>query len=101
VKILRADFSAFDLVHVPEEQNSRTYLLSKLASSGKGGRKRLIIQETLNSPTKTAKGLSEVDHLEVLHISPEEGRKHRFMIQETLKVPRITIHEMPEDEPFM
>jgi len=100
VKILRAAFSAFDLVHVPREQNSRAYLLAKLASSGKGGRQRSVIQKTLKSPRTTAKGLSNVDHLEVLEISPKEGRQHQPMIQETLKVSRITIHELPEDEPF-
>jgi len=39
-KILRAVFSAFDLVRVPREQNSWADLLSKLASSGKEGRHR-------------------------------------------------------------
>jgi len=92
VRVLRAVFSTFDLVHVPREQNSRADLLSKLASSGKGGMQRLVVQETLKSPRTAAKRLSEVDHLEVLKISPEKGRKHQSMIQETLKVPRITIH---------
>jgi len=49
VRILRTTFSAFDLVHVPKEQNSRVDLLPKLASSGKGGRQRSVIQETLKS----------------------------------------------------
>jgi len=35
--LLKADFSTFELVHVLREQNSRADLLSKLASSGKGG----------------------------------------------------------------
>ena len=78
------------LVHFPREQN----LLSKLASSGKRGRQRSVIQETLKSPRTAAKGLSEVDHMEVLKISLDKGRKHRSMIQETMKVPSITIHQV-------
>jgi len=31
-------FVAFELVHVPREQNARADLLAKLANSGKGGR---------------------------------------------------------------
>jgi len=96
--ILRATFSIFDLVHVPREQNSRADLLSKLASSRKGGRQRLVIQETLKSCRTAVKGLFEVDHFEVLGISSRKGRKHQSMIQETLKVPRITTHELFEDE---
>jgi len=46
VQILRSAFSTFDLVHVPREQNSRAYLLFKLANLGKGGRQRSVIQET-------------------------------------------------------
>ena len=71
-----------------------------MASLGKGVRQRSTIQETLKLSRTTAEGLFEVDHLEVLQISPEKGRKHRLMIRETLKVPRITIHELLEDEPF-
>ncbi|XP_068498264.1 uncharacterized protein [Phaseolus vulgaris] len=100
VKILRAAFSAFDLIHVPREQNSRAYLLSKLASSGKGGWQRSVIQQTLKSPRTTARGLFEVDHLKVWQISPEKGSRHRSVIQETLKAPRITIHELPKHERF-
>jgi len=36
--LLREAFPMFELVHVPREQNARAYLLSKLESSGKGGR---------------------------------------------------------------
>ena len=42
----------FELVHVPREQNARADLLAKLASSGKGGRQRIVIQETLKTPRK-------------------------------------------------
>jgi len=38
VQILKEAFVAFELVHVPREQNTRADLLAKLASSGKGGR---------------------------------------------------------------
>jgi len=65
VRILIVAFSMFYLVHVLREQNSRPYLLSKLVSSGKGGRQRSVIQETLKSPRTVVEGLSEVDHLEV------------------------------------
>jgi len=38
VVFLKEAFSTFELVHVSREQNSQADLLSKLASSGKGGR---------------------------------------------------------------
>lgn len=69
VRILKATFSVFNLVHVPRKQNSRADLFSNLASSGKGCRQRSMIQETLKSPRTVIKGLSKVDHLEVLGIS--------------------------------
>jgi len=40
VMFLKVAFSIFELVHVPREQKSRADLLSKLASSRKGGRQR-------------------------------------------------------------
>jgi len=43
VRVLRVGFSTFNLVYVPREQNTRADLLSKLASSGKGGLQRLVI----------------------------------------------------------
>ena len=57
---LKITFSTFELVHVPREQNSRADLLSKMASSEKGGRQRSVIQETLKSPRTTAKGIAKV-----------------------------------------
>ena len=36
IQILRETFEAFELVHVPREQNPRGDLLAKLASLGKG-----------------------------------------------------------------
>jgi len=59
---LKEAFSTFELVHLPREQNARTDLLSKLASSGKGSRQRSIIQETLKSPRTVAEGIVEVNH---------------------------------------
>ena len=50
VQVLKGAFVAFELVHVPREQNARADLLAKLASSGKGGRQRTVIQETLKMP---------------------------------------------------
>ena len=38
VEVLKGAIAAFELVHVPREQNARADLLAKLASSGKGGR---------------------------------------------------------------
>jgi len=36
VEVLKGAFAAFELVHVPREQNARADLLAKLASSGRG-----------------------------------------------------------------
>jgi len=49
VQVLKGAFVAFELVHVPSEQNARADLLAKLASSGKGGRQRTVIQEILKT----------------------------------------------------
>ena len=50
VQVLKESFELFELVHVPMEQNARADLLAKLASSGKGGKQRTVIQETLKTP---------------------------------------------------
>ena len=50
IEVLKRAFAAFELVHVPREQNDRVDLLAKLASSGKGGEQRTMIQETLKTP---------------------------------------------------
>ncbi|XP_068504534.1 uncharacterized protein [Phaseolus vulgaris] len=47
VQLLKTSFTEFELVYVPKEQNARADLLAKLASSGKGGKQRTVIQETL------------------------------------------------------
>jgi len=60
VQVLKEMFMVFELVHVPREQNARADLLAKLASSGKGGRQRRVIQETLKTPRNTANNMAEV-----------------------------------------
>jgi len=50
VKILAAAFHTFRLSHVPRQENSRTDLLSKLASCTKPGQQRSVIKETLTTP---------------------------------------------------
>ncbi|XP_068503681.1 uncharacterized protein [Phaseolus vulgaris] len=50
VQVLKGAFAMFELVHVPREHNARADLLAKLASSGKGGRHRTVIKETLKAP---------------------------------------------------
>ena len=47
VQALKGAFAAFELVRVPREQNAGADLLAKLASSGKGGRQRTVIRESL------------------------------------------------------
>ena len=86
VQELKSSFVSFEVVHVPREQNARADLLAKLASSGKGGRQRTVIQETLKTPRAFV-----ADHL-VLQISKsteKAARSHRSLTQETLRSPRI------------
>ena len=77
------------MVHVPREQNTQADLLAKLASSGKGGRQRTIIQETLKTPRAFV-----ADH-QVLHVcrsTERTARNHRSLMQETLRTPRVRAH---------
>ena len=86
VQELKSSFVSFEVVHVPREKNARADLLAKLASSGKGGRQRTVIQETLKTPRAFV-----ADHL-VLQISKsteKTARSHRSLTQETLRSPRI------------
>jgi len=92
VMLLKATFSMFELVHVPGEQNSQVYLLSKLASSGKGSRQRSVIQETLKSPKIAEEELVEVNRVKTLGVSLKKRRRHQSMTQATLKVPKITTY---------
>jgi len=85
VQLLKGAFSALELIHVPREQNAKADLL---ASSGKGGRQRTVIQETLKAPRKFV----EDNRVDVLHISTARGRprSHRSLTQGTVKTPHIS-----------
>ena len=50
VKNLVDDFDCFEMYHIPRENNTRAYLLSKVATK-KTGHLKTIIQETLQAPT--------------------------------------------------
>jgi len=96
VQLLKGAFNALELIHVPREQNARADLLAKLSSSGKGGRQRTVIQETLKAPRKFV----EDNRVNVLQIctSRESPRNHRSLTQDTLKTPRISTYaDMPEE----
>jgi len=100
VQVLKGAFMAFELVHVPKEQNARANLLAKLASSSKGGRQRTVIQETLKTP-RTFVADNKVD---VLHVRTSRGRlrSHRSLIQDTARVPSISVYPTsPEEEDLM
>jgi len=65
VQVLKELFDVFELVHVPREQNARADLLAKLASSGKGGMQRTVIQETLKTPRTTTDKMAEIQHVDI------------------------------------
>ena len=96
VEVLKRAFTAFELVHVPKEQNARADLLAKLASSGKGGRQRTVIQETLKTPRKFVAD----NRVDVLHISIMKGksRSHRSLSQDTARAPCISTYAASPDE---
>ena len=96
VEMLRGAFVAFELVHVPREQNARADLLPKLASSGKGGRQRTVIQKTLKAPQKFV----EDNRVDVLHVCTARGRprSHRSLTQDTMKAPRISTYADATEE---
>jgi len=96
-QLLKRAFAAFELVHVPREQNARADLLAKLASSGKGGRQRTVIQETLKTPRKFVAD----NKVDVLHVSTTRGkpRYHRSLSQDTVRAPCISTYATsPEEE---
>jgi len=95
VQILKETFAVFELVHVPREQNARADLLAKLASSGKGGRQRTVIQETMRTPRTTTSCTTKVQR-----ISTSEGikRSHRSLTQETLITTRIRAYNLSREE---
>jgi len=68
VMLLKETFPIFELVHVPREQNTQVDLLAKLASLGKGGRQRSVIQETMKAPNTTTDGVREVQQVDTLGI---------------------------------
>ncbi|XP_068461636.1 uncharacterized protein [Phaseolus vulgaris] len=90
---LRRSFVLFEVVHVPREQNARADLLAKLASSGKGGRQRTVIQETLKTPRAFV-----MDHQVLQVCKSREGmaRGHKSLSQETLRTPRVRAHPVGE-----
>jgi len=97
VGILKRAFAAFELVHVPREQNARADLLAKLASSGKGGRQRTVIQETLKTPQKFVAD----NRVDVLHVCTTRGkpRNHRSLSQDTARAPCISVYATsPKEE---
>jgi len=90
VQVLKNLFAVFELVHVPREQNARADLLAKLASSGKGGRQRTVIQETLKTPRTFF-----ADNMVGVHqVSTFRGgaRSHRSLTQETLTTPSVSAY---------
>jgi len=95
--VLKGAFAAFELVHVPREQNARADLLAKLASSGKGGRQRTVIQETLKMPRKfVADNRVDVLHISTTRVNPVS---HRSLIQDTARVLSVSAYPAsPEEE---
>jgi len=89
VQALRETFEVFELVHVAREQNARADLLAKLAISGKGGRQRTVIQETLRKPQTTTNNMQEVQQISTSEVM---RRSHRSLTQETLKTHRISAY---------
>jgi len=89
VQELRRSFVLFEVVHVPRGQNARADLLANLASSGKGGRQRTVIQETLKTPRAFV-----ADHqvLQVCKSIEGTARGHKSLTQETLRTPRVRAH---------
>ena len=93
VQELKRSFVLFEVIHVPREHSARADLLAKLASSGKGGRQRSVIQETLKTPRAFVE-----DHqvLQICESMEGMARSHRSLTQETLRTPRVRAHLMGE-----
>jgi len=95
VHTLKTSFAEFELVHVPREQKARADLLAKLASSGKGGRQRTVIQETLKVPR------AFVTDNQVIQVYKSRERMaigHRSLTQETLRTPKVRARPVRTDE---
>jgi len=86
VQLLKTSCTEFELIHVPREQNARADLLAKLASSGKGGKQRTVIQETLKVPRAF---VSDNQVCQVYQSMEHLAIGHRSLTQETLKEPRV------------
>ena len=95
-QVLRKAFTVFEQVHVPREQNARADLLAKLTSSGKGGRQRTVIQETLKTPrtfvTDNMVGVHQINTVR------GEARSHRSLTQETLRTPSVSAYPVSVGE---
>ncbi|RDX91363.1 hypothetical protein CR513_26673, partial [Mucuna pruriens] len=50
-QLIAATFEKFMLLHVPRDHNERADLLAKLASTQKRGQQKLVIHESLSTPT--------------------------------------------------
>ena len=87
-EVLKKAFLAFELVHVPREKNARADRLAKLASSGKGGRQRTVIQETLKTPRKFVTD----NMVDVLHVSTTRGKTKESSIFES-RYGEVTLHQ--------
>jgi len=90
IQVLRRAFMVFELVHVLREQNARADLLAKLTSSGKGGRQRTVIHETLKTPL-TFVADSKVG-VHQISTDRERARSHRSLTQETLRTPNVSAY---------
>jgi len=92
VQVLKGAFAAFELVHVPIEQNAHADLLAKLASSGKGGKQRTVIQETLKALRKFVAD----NRVDVLLVSASKGKleSHRSLTQETARAPNVSVYSV-------
>ena len=100
VQVLNGAFAAFELVHVPREQNARADLPAKLASSGKGGRQKTVIQETLKAPRKYVAD----NGVDVLQVSASKGKpeRHRSLTQGTAKASSVSVYAAsPTEGDFM
>jgi len=94
--MLKRAFAAFELVHVPREQNPKADLLAKLASLCKGERQNTVIQETLKTPRKFVAD----NRVDVLHVSRARGnpRNHRSQSQDTARASCISTYAASPDE---
>ena len=100
VQVLKGAFAAFELVHVPREKNARADLLAKLASSGKGGRQRTVIQDTLKALRKFVAD----KRVDVLQVSASKGKpeSHSSLTQEMARGPSISVYSTsPREGDFM